>query len=49
MSVCDKCGNEVIGEELYQVGDEEVCEECSMKYQNPSRPCGGGPGHSQPA
>lgn len=47
MAKCTKCEAEVAGEDVYMVKGEEMCEECSMKYQNPSQPCGGGPGGSQ--
>lgn len=46
MSNCSKCGSEAAREEMFDVQGEEMCEDCYVKYQNPSRPCGGGPGSS---
>lgn len=42
MGSCEKCGMEK--DDVYKINGVEMCEECSMKYNNPSRPCGGGPG-----
>ncbi|MCW3491011.1 hypothetical protein [Dethiobacter alkaliphilus] len=44
MAECEKCNVEVKEDEVYRVNGVEMCEECSLKYQNPSKPCGGGPG-----
>ncbi|MDW7652420.1 MAG: hypothetical protein SCK29_06360 [Bacillota bacterium] len=48
MAKCEQCEMEVKETEIYQVNGVKMCEECSMKYSNPSRPCGGGPGGSSP-
>jgi hypothetical protein len=48
MAKCEKCELNVKNDELYKVNGVEMCEDCSMKYSNPSHPCGGGPGGAQP-
>lgn len=49
MATCEKCGVQVKNEEAYSVKDQQMCEDCMMKYQSPSKPCGGGPAGNQPS
>jgi hypothetical protein len=44
MPACEKCGIEIQNDETYKVKNQELCEECMIKYQNPPKGCGGGPG-----
>ena len=49
MATCSKCGIQIQGDDVYTVKNEDMCEDCMMKYQSPSKPCGGGPGGAQPS
>ena len=49
MAECEKCNVEVKHDEVYKVNGVVMCEDCSLKMQNPSKPCGGGPAGSQPS
>lgn len=46
--ICERCGIQLESDDVYSTENEKLCEECMIKYRNPSKPCGGGPGGAQP-
>lgn len=42
MAKCEKCGIEVIEEDMYEDKGSRICEDCKIKGSaSPSKPCGG--------
>ncbi|MBT9168720.1 MAG: hypothetical protein DDT19_02068 [Syntrophomonadaceae bacterium] len=49
MIICERCGVQLESDDVYSAQNEKLCEECMIKYRNPSKPCGTGSGGEQPS